>query len=155
MPFWIQARSVWIREETSKTFSGTVFASTRLASELPYALVNATVYFLVMYYITGFQINATKMGFFFAMIFLLEVFSVSLGSLIASFCKSVYVSSLFIPFVMIILSLTAGVVMPPQNMGNVLFSNFLYNVNPLRKYSFVLSFFFFCVVCRFIFCRFT
>jgi len=27
-PFWIMSRSIWIREETSKTFDGTVFAAT-------------------------------------------------------------------------------------------------------------------------------
>lgn len=134
MPFWIQARSVWVREETSKTFSGTVFASTRLVSELPYAVVNATVFFLLEYYIIGFQTTSTRMGYFFVMIFFTEIFGITLGSMIASFCKSIYVSSLFIPFVMMILSLTAGVVMPPQNMGNPLFYRFLYNVNPLRTY---------------------
>lgn len=119
-------------EETSKTFRGIVFAATPFVSELPNALVTATVFFVVEYYIIGFQTTSTRKGYFFVKVFFTEILGITLRSMIASFCKSVFVSSLFIPVVMMILALTAGVVMPPQNLGNPLFYTFLCNVNPLR-----------------------
>ncbi len=132
MPFWIQARSIWIREETSKTFSGTIFALTQIIGELPYGIASATAFFLLIYYMTGFQSGSDRAGYFFAITILTELFGITLGTMIASFCKNGYQASLFVPFLSIIMSITCGVVIPPQNMGNVLFSNFLYNVNPLR-----------------------
>ncbi len=132
MPFWIQARSIWIREETSKTFSGVVFALTQIIGELPYSLVSATVFFVLIYYVSGFQSNSNRAGYFYAVTILTELFSISLGTMIASFCKNAYQASLFVPFLAVIMAITCGVIIPPQNMTNVLYSNFLYNVNPLR-----------------------
>lgn len=132
MPFWIMSRSIWIREETSKTFAGTVFAATQLISEIPYALVCATVFFILIYYLTGFNTDSNRAGFFWVMTFLLEMFAISVGSMVASFSKSAYFASLFVPFLTIILNLTCGILSPPQSMSNTLYSKFLYNVNPIR-----------------------
>ncbi|PWZ02396.1 putative ATP-binding multidrug cassette transport protein [Testicularia cyperi] len=132
MPFWIMSRSIWIREETSKTFAGTVFAATQLISEVPYALACATVFFVLIYYLTGFQTDSDRAGYFWVMTFLLELFAISVGTLVASFSKSAYFASLFVPFLTVILNLTCGVLAPPQSMPNGLYNKFLYNVNPVR-----------------------
>ncbi|SNX84520.1 probable ATP-binding multidrug cassette transport protein [Melanopsichium pennsylvanicum] len=132
MPFWIMSRSIWIREETSKTFAGTVFAATQLISEVPYALVCATVFFVLIYYLSGFNTDSNRAGFFWAVTFFLELFAISIGTLIASFSKSAYFASLFVPFLVLVLSLTCGVLSPPQSMSNGLYNKFLYNVNPIR-----------------------
>ncbi len=132
MPFWIMSRSIWIREETSKTFAGTVFATTQLISEVPYALVCATVFFVLIYYLTGFNTDSERAGYFWVMTFLLEMFAISIGSMIASFSKSGYFASLFVPFLTIVLNLTCGILSPPQSMSSSLYSKFLYNVNPIR-----------------------
>ncbi|SPO25756.1 probable ATP-binding multidrug cassette transport protein [Ustilago trichophora] len=132
MPFWIMSRSIWIREETSKTFAGTVFAATQLISEVPYALVCGTVFFILIYYLTGFNTDSNRAGYFWVMTFLLEMFSISIGTMIASFSKSAYFASLFVPFLTIVLNLTCGILSPPQSMSSSLYSKFLYNVNPIR-----------------------
>ena len=132
MPFWIMSRSIWIREETSKTFAGTVFAVTQLISEVPYALACAVVFFLLIYYVAGFQSASDRAGYFFAMSFLVELFSITIGTMVASFSKSAYFASLFVPFITIVLSLTCGILSPPQSMSSGLYSKFLYNVNPIR-----------------------
>lgn len=131
-PFWIMSRSIWIREETSKTFDGTVFAVTQLISELPYAFVCATVFFVLLYYLVGFNADSDRAAYFWFMVFLVELFSVTVGSMIASFCKSGYLASLFTPFIIVILSLNSGVLIPPTLMTSGLYSDFLYNVNPIR-----------------------
>ncbi|SJX63026.1 probable ATP-binding multidrug cassette transport protein [Sporisorium reilianum f. sp. reilianum] len=132
MPFWIMSRSIWIREETSKTFAGTVFAATQLISEVPYALVCGTVFFVLLYYLAGFNTDSGRAGYFWIMTFLLEMFAVSIGTMIASFSKSAYFASLFVPFLTIVLNLTCGILSPPQSMSSSLYSKFLYNVNPIR-----------------------
>ncbi|SOV02442.1 probable ATP-binding multidrug cassette transport protein [Ustilago sp. UG-2017a] len=132
MPFWIMSRSIWIREETSKTFAGTVFAATQLISEVPYALVCGTVFFVLIYYLAGFNTDSGRAAYFWIMTFLLELFAISIGTLVASFSKSAYFASLFVPFLTIILNLTCGILSPPQSMSSGLYSKFLYNVNPVR-----------------------
>lgn len=132
MPFWIMSRSIWIREETSKTFAGIVFAATQLISEVPYALVCGTVFFVLIYYLTGFNTDSNRAAYFWVMTFLLEMFAISIGTMIASFSKSAYFASLFVPFLTIVLNLTCGILSPPQSMSSSLYSKFLYNVNPIR-----------------------
>lgn len=131
-PFWISARSIWIREETSKTFDGTVFAATQLISEVPYALACATVFFLPVYYLVGFNSSSNRAGVFWLIVFLTELFSITVGSLVASFSKNAYLASLSVPFITVILSLTCGIMAPPAQMTSTLFSKFFYNVNPIR-----------------------
>ncbi|PWN34157.1 putative ATP-binding multidrug cassette transport protein [Meira miltonrushii] len=137
-PFWIQSRSIWIREETSKTFDGTVFAATQLISEVPYALVCATFFFIPLYYLVGFNnglvdaSDSNRAGVFWVIVFIVELFAITLGSLISSFCANAYLASLFVPFLIVIMSLTCGVLSPPNQMSSTLYSQFFYNVNPIR-----------------------
>ena len=132
MPFWVFVRSTWIREETSKTFSGTVFASTQLLSELPYALFNATVFFVPIYFITGLSTDSGRAAYFWIMCVLVELLAISIGTFIASFCKNAYQATLFVPFLSVIFALTCGVLSPPNQMSSTFYSKFLYNVNPIR-----------------------
>ncbi|CAO1612964.1 unnamed protein product [Sympodiomycopsis kandeliae] len=131
-PFWIMARSVWIREETSKTFRGSVFAATQLVSEIPYAFVCATVFFLLLYYLVGFQSDSARAAYFWFMTLLVELFAITIGTAIASFSANAYFASLWTPFLIVIMSLNCGVLIPPQLMTSTLFRDFLYNVNPVR-----------------------
>jgi ABC-type multidrug transport system ATPase subunit len=135
-PFWIMSRSIWIREETSKTFDGTVFAATQLISEVPYALACATVFHIPLFYLIGFQHGlddpSNRSGVFWVVAFLVELFAISLGAMISSFCSNAYLASLFTPFLVVIFSLTCGVLSPPNQMSSTLYSKFFYNVNPMR-----------------------
>lgn len=149
-PFWIMSRSIWIREETSKTFDGSVFAATQLISEVPYALAGATVFFVLLYYLCGFNSSSNRAGVFWIVTFITELLSISLGALVSSFCSNAYLASLFTPFLTVIFSLTCGVLSPPNQMSNVIYSRvslqgnifvsflivlslqFFYNVNPIR-----------------------
>lgn len=132
MPFWIFMRGIWQREETSKTFAGTVFATAQLLGEVPYALVNATCFFAPIYYIAGFNSSSDRAVFFWGISVLTELMAITLGTLIASACKNAYQAGLFVPFLAVIFALTSGVLSPPNLMSNGLFSKFLYNTNPIR-----------------------
>lgn len=131
-PFWIQSRSIWIREETSKTFSGSVFALTQLISEVPYALVCATVFFVLTYYLVGFNPDSGRAAYFWVVTFLTELFAITVGTMIASACANAYLASLFTPFLIVIFSLTCGILIPPNLFSSTLYSKFLYNINVIR-----------------------
>ncbi|SJX65131.1 probable SNQ2-ABC transporter involved in multidrug resistance [Sporisorium reilianum f. sp. reilianum] len=129
-PFFIMARSVFIREDSSKMYSGTVFAITQLIQEVPFGIVSVVVYFLLFYYPAGFQSGSDRAGYFFAMLLVTELFAVTLGQALAAISPSIYIASLFNPFMIVIMSLLCGVTIPYPNMPHF-FKSWLYWVNPL------------------------
>ena len=129
-PFFIMARSVFIREDSSKMYSGTVFAITQLIQEIPFGIASSVVYFLLFYYPAGFQGASDRAGYFFAMLMVTELFAVTLGQAIAAISPSIYIASLFNPFVIVVLSLLCGVTIPYPNMP-AFFKDWLYWINPL------------------------
>jgi ATP-binding cassette, subfamily G (WHITE), member 2, SNQ2 len=72
-------------------------------------------FFLPLYYIPGFQPAASRAGYQFLMILIVELFSVTLGQMIAALTPSSFISSLLNPFVVIVFALFCGVTIPkPQ-----------------------------------------
>lgn len=129
-PFFIMSRSVFIREDSSKMYSGVVFAIVQLIQEVPFGIVSTVVYFLLFYYPAGFQTGSDRAGYFFAMLLVTEMFAVTLGQAIAAISPSIYIASLFNPFMIVIMSLLCGVTIPYPNMPSF-FRSWLYWVNPL------------------------
>ncbi|KAJ1023783.1 hypothetical protein NDA18_004765 [Ustilago nuda] len=129
-PFFIIARSVFIREDSSKMYSGAVFAITQLIQEIPFGIVSSVVYFVLFYYPASFQTGSDRAGYFFAMLLITELFAVTLGQAIAAISPSIYIASLFNPFMIVIQSLLCGVTIPYPNMP-AFFSSWLYHINPL------------------------
>ncbi|EPQ27618.1 uncharacterized protein PFL1_04756 [Pseudozyma flocculosa PF-1] len=129
-PFYIMARSVYIREDSSKMYSGTVFAITQLISEIPFGIACVVVYFVLFYYPAGFQTGSDRAGYFFAMLLCTELFAVTLGQAIAAVSPSIYIASLANPFFIIITTLFCGVTIPYPNMPHF-WKSWMYWVNPL------------------------
>ncbi|GAC94574.1 drug exporter [Pseudozyma hubeiensis SY62] len=129
-PFFIMARMVFIREDSSKMYSGTVFAIVQIIQEIPFGILSSVVYFLLFYYPTGFQFASDRAGYFFAMLMVTELFAVTLGQAIAAISPSIYIASLFNPFLIVIMALLCGVTIPYPNMPKF-FRSWLYWVNPL------------------------
>lgn len=133
-PMYHAARQVYQRECTSKMYSSTVFALSQLISEIPYGLANAIVYFVINYYMVFYSshvdYSSSRAGYFFAMTFMGEVFSTTLGQFIAAASPNPYIASLFTPFIATVFALTCGVTIPRPNMGKF-FRDFIYWVNPM------------------------
>ncbi|KAN0064189.1 ATP-binding cassette transporter snq2 [Thecaphora frezii] len=129
-PFYIMARSVYIREDSSKMYSGSIFAITQLISEIPFGVACVVVYFLLFYYPAGFQSDSNRAGYFFAMLLCTELFAITLGQAISAVSPSVYIASLANPFFIIILTLFCGVTIPYPNMPHF-WKSWMYWVNPL------------------------
>ncbi len=68
------------------------------------------------------------------MLMVTELFAVTLGQALAAISPSVYIASLFNPFMIVIMSLLCGVTIPYNNMPKF-FRSWLYWVNPLTYSS--------------------
>jgi len=77
-PMFILSRMTYIREASSKMYSPVVFALSQLAAETPYSILCSVVFFLLLYYPTGFNTDSTRAGYGFAMILLTELFAVTM-----------------------------------------------------------------------------
>jgi len=129
-PFYIMARGTFMREDSSKMYRGTVFAGAQILAEVPYSIACALVYFLLFYFTAGFQTGSDRAGYFFAMLLLVEFFATSLGQLVAAVNPSIYLASVWNPFIIIIFSLFCGVTIPkPQII--TFWRSWMYWLNPV------------------------
>lgn len=67
------ARMTFVREASSKMYSPVVFAISQLAAETPASILCAVVFFLLLYYPAGFNMETNRAGYAFAMILITEV----------------------------------------------------------------------------------
>ncbi|KAE8244585.1 hypothetical protein A4X13_0g6466 [Tilletia indica] len=131
-PYYIMARGVYNRESSSKMYSGTVFAMGQLASEIPFSIACAVVFFLLFYFPTGFQSSSDRAGYFFAFTLLVEFFSVTLAQAIAALSPSIYMAAITNPFLIIIFSLFCGVTIPKPNIPGY-WRSWLYQLDPFTR----------------------
>ncbi|GAA5823312.1 hypothetical protein JCM3770_002194 [Rhodotorula araucariae] len=75
---FIMSRMTYIREASSKMYSLVVFALSQLAAEMPHSILCSVVFFLLLYYPAGFNMESTRAGYAFAMILLTELFAVTI-----------------------------------------------------------------------------
>ncbi|CEH13591.1 probable snq2-abc transporter involved in multidrug resistance [Ceraceosorus bombacis] len=129
-PMYIIARSTFLRENSSKMYTPVVFALTQMMAEIPYGILCAVVYFLLFYFVTGFQSDSNRAGYFFALLLVLEFFSIGLGQAMAALTPSIYVCTLFIPFIVLTFSLFCGVTIVYATM-TPFWRAWLYWLNPL------------------------
>ncbi|KAI9610870.1 hypothetical protein H4Q26_008714 [Puccinia striiformis f. sp. tritici PST-130] len=92
-PSFIMARMIFVREASSKTYSEQVFALAQFLAEVPYSLLCATVYFILWYFIAGFNSSSDRAGYAFLMIWVVEMFAVTLGQAIAALSPSIFIAS--------------------------------------------------------------
>jgi ATP-binding cassette, subfamily G (WHITE), member 2, SNQ2 len=125
-------RAIFFREQSSKMYSSFTFATSVVLAEMPYSILCAVLFFIPLYYIPGFQPDSSRAGFQFFMILITELFSVTLGQLIASLTPSPFISSQFDPFVIITFSLFCGVTIPAPQMP-LGWRSWLYELDPFTR----------------------
>lgn len=64
-PAFIMARSTYLREASSKMYSQEVFAISQFLAEMPYSTICAVAYYLVWYFINGFNSTSNRAGYAF------------------------------------------------------------------------------------------
>ncbi|KAF9270866.1 hypothetical protein L218DRAFT_889741 [Marasmius fiardii PR-910] len=134
-PMFIHNRRIFIREASSRMYSPYAFAIGQLVGEVPYNILCAIVYWVLMVYPMDFGqgtagLNGT--GFQLLVVIFVVLFGISLGQLIAAITPSVQVAVLFNPFVGMVLSTFAGVTIPYPTM-NHFWRSWLYELNPYTR----------------------
>ncbi|SCV67921.1 BQ2448_42 [Microbotryum intermedium] len=154
-PMFIMSRSTFVRESSSGMYSQVVFAMSQLAAEMPYSIICAIGFFLLLYYPIGFQFESSRAGFQFFMILIVELWSVTLvsshfhacigrrvvtktcrfrspqGQAVAALSPSIYIAAVSNPFILVILSLFCGITITPPNIPQAF--HWLYQLNPQTR----------------------
>ncbi|GAA5843719.1 hypothetical protein JCM11251_003474 [Rhodosporidiobolus azoricus] len=131
MPMFLANRETYVREASSKTYSGPVFAISQMLAELPYSLLCTVVFFLLFYYMIGFNPSSDRAGYSFLFIFLLENYSVILGQAVAALSPNEFIAETSIPFLLIIFTIYCGVSVRPDELVGF-WRSWMYPLNPFR-----------------------
>jgi len=128
-PQYIMSRMTFNREASSKMYSSTIFALTQLIAETPYSILCAVAFFLLVYYGVGLPSASSRSGYFFIMILITEIYSVTLGQAVAALSPSILVAALFNPFLLVLFSVFCGVTAPPATLP-YFWRSWMYHLDP-------------------------
>lgn len=110
------SRMIYYREASAKMYSQFCFAFSLVLAEMPYSILCAIGFFFPLYYLPGFQTASSRAGYQFFIILITELFSVTLGQMIASLTPNAFIAALLNPFIVIVFSLFCGVTIPKPSM---------------------------------------
>ncbi|CAH0014706.1 unnamed protein product [Clonostachys rhizophaga] len=125
-------RGLFFREASAKMYSPITFASAISLAELPYSVLCAVVFFLPLYFMPGFQVEASRAGYQFLLVLVTECFAVGLAQGLASLTPEPRVSTQFDPFIIITFALFCGVTIPYPQMPKG-YSSWLYHLDPFTR----------------------
>jgi len=134
-PLWIFNRRIFIRESSSRIYSPYVFAIGQLIGEIPYSVLCAFVYWVLMVWPMGFGQGAAGTGgngFQFLVVLFMELFGVTLGQLIGAISPNIQTAGLFNPFLGLILTTFCGVTIPYPTMAKF-WRAWLYQLVPYTR----------------------
>lgn len=131
-PRYDMARLIYYREAAGKAYKQFPFSFSMAMAEMPYNVICAVGFFLPLYYIPGFQMGTDRAGYAFFIILITEIFSVTLGQMIAALTPSAFIGSLINPPITIILVLMCGVTVPPPQLPKF-YKSWVYQVDPFTR----------------------
>jgi ABC-type multidrug transport system permease subunit len=131
-PRYHMARQVFYRESAAKAYKQFPFALSMVIAEMPYSLLCAAAFFLPLYYIPGLSSASDRAGYQFLMVLITEVFSVTIGQVIASLTPTPITAALLNPPVLIVLHLFCGVTVPKPQIPKF-WRSWLYELNPFTR----------------------
>lgn len=131
-PKYALSRMIYYREASSKMYSQFAFASSLVVAEMPYSILCAVGFFLPLYYMPGFQTSSSRAGYQFFMILITELFSVTLGQMVAALTPSPFISALVNPFIIITFALFCGVTIPKPQIPKF-WRAWLYQLDPFTR----------------------
>ncbi|TVY17321.1 ABC transporter G family member 11 [Lachnellula arida] len=131
-PKYALSRMIFYREASSKMYGQFAFASSLVVAEMPYSIICAVGFFLPLYYMPGFQHASSRAGYQFLMILITELFSVTLGQMVAAITPSPFISALLNPFIIITFALFCGVTIPKPQIPKF-WRAWLYQLDPFTR----------------------
>ncbi|RPA84036.1 hypothetical protein BJ508DRAFT_413060 [Ascobolus immersus RN42] len=130
-PKYQHARSIFMRENSSKMYGRSAFVISLVTAEMPYSVLCAVGFWITLYLPPGLRLEPSRAGYQFAMMLVCEIFSVTFGQAIAAWTPSPLIASLMNPPFLIIMSVFAGVNIPKANIPS--WWRWLYEVNPFTR----------------------
>lgn len=131
-PMYDFSRLIFYRESAAKAYRQFPFAFAMVCAEMPYSILCAVGFFIPLYYLPGFNSDSSRAGYQFFMVLITELFSVTLGQMVAALTPSSFISSLLNPFLVIVLSLFCGVTIPKPQMPGF-WRAWLYQLDPFTR----------------------
>lgn len=131
-PKYAMSRMIYYREASSKMYGQFAFASSLVVAEMPYSIICAVGFFLPIYYMPGFQSASSRAGYQFFMVLVTELFSVTLGQMVAALTPSPFISALLNPFIIITFALFCGVTIPKNSIPKF-WRAWLYQLDPFTR----------------------
>ncbi|KAI9051036.1 hypothetical protein LZ554_005144 [Drepanopeziza brunnea f. sp. 'monogermtubi'] len=130
VPKFYQNRALWeARELPSRIYGWVAFCTASVVTEIPSAIVGATIYWALWYWPTGLPTDSSTSGYVYLMTVLFFLFQASWGQWICAFAPSFTVISNVLPFFFVMFSLFNGVVRPYDQLS-VFWRFWMYYVNP-------------------------
>jgi len=123
---------IYYREASSKMYGQFAFASSLVVAELPYSILCAVGFFLPLYYMPGFQHASNRAGYQFLMVLITELFSVTMGQMVAAITPSPFIAALLNPFIIITFALFCGVTIPKPQIPKF-WRAWLYQLDPFTR----------------------
>ncbi|KAF4626552.1 hypothetical protein G7Y89_g11606 [Cudoniella acicularis] len=131
-PKYAMSRMIFYRESSSKMYGQFAFASSLVVAEMPYSILCAVGFFLPIYYMPNFQHASSRAGYQFFMVLVTELFSVTLGQMVAAITPSPFISALLNPFIIITFALFCGVTIPKPQIPKF-WRAWLYQLDPFTR----------------------
>ena len=131
-PMYDMSRLIFYRESAAKAYKQFPFAFAMVQAEMPYSLLCALFFFFPIYYLPDFNPAANRAGFQFFIVLITELFSVTVGQMIAALTPSSFISSLLNPFVVIVFALFCGVAIPKPQIPKF-WRAWLYELDPFTR----------------------
>jgi ATP-binding cassette subfamily G (WHITE) protein 2 (SNQ2) len=131
-PKYALSRMIYYREASSKMYGQFAFASSLVVAELPYSILCAVGFFLPLYYMPGFQHASNRAGYQFLMVLITEMFSVTMGQMVAAITPSPFIAALLNPFIIITFALFCGVTIPKPQIPKF-WRAWLYQLDPFTR----------------------
>ncbi|RDL41763.1 Uncharacterized protein BP5553_01742 [Venustampulla echinocandica] len=131
-PKYAISRMIFYREASSKMYGQFAFASSLVVAEMPYSIICAVAFFLPLYYLPAFSHDSYRAGYQFLMVLITEIFSVTLGQMVAALTPTPLFSALLNPFIMITFALFCGVTIPKLQMPKF-WRSWLYELDPFTR----------------------
>ncbi|EKM61431.1 uncharacterized protein PHACADRAFT_248034 [Phanerochaete carnosa HHB-10118-sp] len=134
-PLWIFNRRIFIRESSSRIYSPYVFAIGQLIGEIPYSVLCAFAYWVLMVWPMGFGQGAAGTngnGIIFLVVLFMEFFGVGLGQFVGAISPNIQTAALFNPFLGLTLSQFCGVTIPYPTLARF-WRSWMYQLDPYTR----------------------
>ncbi|KAJ5369504.1 hypothetical protein N7509_014116 [Penicillium cosmopolitanum] len=113
---FILNRDIWLaREGPSGVYNWIAFSTAQIISEIPYAIVGGTIFYVLYYFMVGLPLGFAA-GYSFLMFFLFFLFATSWGQWIAALSSDSMVAATLMPFFIIMCELFNGILRHHEQM---------------------------------------